>query len=77
MTGRTIFKRHGDRALAYLHSVLGHGDDDPFLEGALVACSVQSGIIYRPYFRMSCAYSSAFMGLAIMKKMEVENQKVE
>ena len=77
LTGKTIFKRHGDRALAYLHSVLGHGDDDPFLEGALVACSVQSGIIYRPYFRMSCAYSSAFMGLAIMKKMEVENQKVE
>lgn len=69
LTHDVRFSEKAEKALSFLRSILDHGNEDPYLEGALVACSAQSGIIYRPYFKMSCAYASAFMGLAGLKSI--------
>lgn len=37
--------------------------------GGIIGCTPASGVIYRPFFRMSCVYTSAFMGLALLEEL--------
>lgn len=46
--------------------------EDPMAHGGIVACSPQSGIMYRPWFHMTCAYTTAFLTTAAC--MEYERQ---
>lgn len=41
---------------------------DAEARGTLVGCSPQSGVGYRQWFRVSCVYASAFLGLAILEE---------
>lgn len=48
-----------------------YGGPDPDARGSIVGCSPASGVSYRPWFRQSCAYTSAFFGLAVLEELDV------
>ena len=43
--------------------------------GGIVSISAESGVTYRPYFRMCCQYTAAFMGLAILEEGKVSGDE--
>ena len=49
---------------------------DPDALGAIVGCSPQSAVVYRPWFRVTCAYTSAFFGLAILEELGLQAKAV-
>ena len=70
------------RNLSYLHTAqkalkwcLSHQYQgiDPDACGSLIGCSMNSGIVYRNWFNMACAYSSAFFGLALLAELSLFN----
>lgn len=56
------------RALRYCLSERYTGDD-PHARGGIVGCGPNSGIVYRPWQRIACTYTSGFMGLAIAREL--------
>lgn len=44
---------------------------DPDARGGIVGCSPASGVAYRRWFRQSCAYTSAFFGLAVLEELDL------
>jgi Highly conserved protein containing a thioredoxin domain len=44
---------------------------NPHAHGGIISISAESGITYRSYFRMCCQYTSAFMGLSILKNLKI------
>ena len=45
---------------------------DPLAQGALVGISRQSGVVYRPWFRLACSYTSGFFGLAVLEELALQ-----
>lgn len=41
--------------------------------GGIVGCSARSGIMYRRWFRLSCTYTSAFVGLATLAELRLQS----
>lgn len=41
--------------------------------GGILGCSPQSGVVYREWFNMSCTYTSAFFGLAVIEEMKIQS----
>jgi len=48
--------------------------DDVHARGGIVGVNNFSGVSYRRWFPLTCLYSSAFLGLAILEEMNVERQ---
>jgi rhamnogalacturonyl hydrolase YesR len=42
--------------------------------GGVISCSPFSGVDYRRWFKLSCGYTSAFFGLAVLEEMRVSGQ---
>jgi hypothetical protein len=42
---------------------------DPEAHGAVIGVSPHSAVGYRPWFRVSCAYTSGFFGLAVLEEL--------
>jgi rhamnogalacturonyl hydrolase YesR len=45
---------------------------DPDGEGGVISCSAFSGVNYRRWFKLSCAYTSAFFGLAALEELSLQ-----
>jgi hypothetical protein len=45
---------------------------DPLAQGGLVGVSRQSGVVYRPWFRLACSYASGFFGLAVLEELALQ-----
>lgn len=67
-TEKAIYKNAAQKALFWCMRNLYQGADE-CARGSIVAHSVQSGIIYRDYFPMSCAYTTAFFLLAAYEEL--------
>lgn len=61
------------RALCYLMRSQ-QIDGDPMVRGGLIAESQQSGIVYRPFFKMACTYASSFFGLAAIEEWKLQKE---
>lgn len=61
-------------ALAWARSRLRRGADDE-ARGGIVGINAQSGIAYRPWFRVCCTYSTAFTGAAILEELRLRRDK--
>jgi hypothetical protein len=48
--------------------------DDPDGHGGVISCSAFSGVDYRRWFRLSCAYTSAFFGLAALEELRLQGE---
>lgn len=59
------------KALIYMINSMDDGQEDPNLRGGVIANSHQSGIIYRPYFKMACTYATSFFGLAALEELKL------
>jgi len=44
---------------------------DKFADGGIIGISRQSGVIYRPWFKLACSYSSGFFGLAVLEELSL------
>lgn len=67
-TGEEKYCEAARRALLWCLNNLYDGPDVE-ANGSLVGCSPQSGVGYRRWFRVSCTYTSAFLGLAILEEL--------
>jgi hypothetical protein len=45
---------------------------DPDGEGGVISCSAFSGVNYRRWFKLSCAYTSSFFGLAALEELRLQ-----
>ena len=72
-TKNEIYLQSARRALIWcLNSIY----DGPDLEanGSIVGLSEQSGVGYRQWFNVSCTYTSAFFGLAILEELKLSEK---
>jgi hypothetical protein len=44
---------------------------DPDAHGGVVGVNPQSAVSFRPWFRVSCAYTSGFFGLAVLEELKL------
>lgn len=69
-TGEPQYLATARKALQWLidNQYLGP-DSDAF--GSVVGCSPHSGVVYRPWFNLSCTYTSGFFGLAALEELKL------
>ena len=46
---------------------------NPHAKGGIISESGESGITYRHYFKLCCQYTSAFMGLSLLKELKIND----
>lgn len=71
VTGETRYLAAARKALTWCLRHLDMGDD-PEAHGSIVGCSPQSGVGYRPWFRVACTYAVAFAGLAAIAECNLQ-----
>lgn len=69
-TGEEQYLTTARKALGWLidNQYLGR---DPDAYGSVVGCSPHSGVVYRPWFNLSCTYTSGFFGLAALEELKL------
>ena len=67
--------RHREAARKALRWCLDHQytGSDPEAHGGIVGVTRHSAVGYRPWFRVSCTYTSAFFGLAVLEELPLAN----
>lgn len=68
-TGEEKYKLAASRAMEWCRNEQYRGPNTDG-HGGIIACSPASGVIYRPFFRMSCAYASAFYGVGVWERLQ-------
>lgn len=68
--GESQYRIAAQKALFWCIHHMYRGQDSR-ARGSIVANSVQSGIIYRPFFPMSCSYTTSFFILAAIEEFRV------
>ena len=48
-----------------------YSGSDREAQGGIPGVSPQSGVIYRPWFRLSCTYTTGFFGLALLEELKI------
>lgn len=70
-TKEKVYLEAGRKALKWCMNVQYDGNDSEAY-GSVVGCNPQSGVGYRSWFSVSCTYTSAFMGLAILEELALK-----
>lgn len=70
-TGEKIYLDAGRKALIWCMNVQYDGID-PEAYGSIVGCNQESAVGYRSWFNVSCNYTTAFMGLAILHELSLK-----
>ena len=68
--GEDQYRAAAQKALFWCVNQMYRGEDQR-AEGSMVARSVQSGIIYRPFYPMSCSYATSFFVLAALRELDI------
>ncbi len=71
-TGDAEHLKAARAALAWSRSHMRRGPNDE-ARGGIVGVTPQSGIAYRPWFRVCCTYSTAFAAQAIIHELQVQD----
>ena len=50
-------------------------DGAPEMIGGLASPTPQSGVVYRPWFTLSCLYTAGFFGLAILEELKLRKEE--
>ena len=70
LTGEETHRHAARRALSWCIRNR-YAGDDANAHGGIVGCSPHSGVLYRHWYRLTCSYTTSFMGLALLKELGV------
>ncbi len=73
-TGEKVYLDAARKALKWCMSVQYDGSD-PEAFGSVVGNTAQSAVGYRAWYNVSCTYTTAFMGLAILQELSLKDVK--